>query len=404
MNILYLTTVFPRPEDGSTIYTDLAEALFSRGHRLTVVVADEKKQKSPAILCTERGFKVLRVRTGNLYNVGLLEKGISTLTLSFRLKRAISRCFKAQKFDLILYETPPVSVYKTVHYAKKRFGASTFLMLKDIFPQNGADLGIYKKSSFLYRYFQKQEQKLYRVSDKIGCMSDANISYVNAHNPACAHKTVLFPNTKAPFFPVTESKESIRARYLLPADKKIFVFGGNIGLPQSPDYFVSCAKAILKEKDTFVLVVGRGSHALYVAQEMQDYSNFRVMKSLPRDTYETILSACDIGLIFLDRRFTVPNVPSRILSYMNAALPVLAATDLSSDIGALIEAAGCGFCCISESIDDYLALAKALLSDDALRHELGAQGYAYFQNHLTAEKSAQLLEIYTNPGSEDDMI
>ena len=65
---------------------------------------------------------------------------------------------------------------------------------------------------------------------------------------------------------------------------------------------------------------------------LSNADNFMVLNELKRCDYEELLSACDVGLIFLDSRFTVPNFPSRILSYMNFSLEVLACTDNVIDI------------------------------------------------------------------------
>ena len=89
------------------------------------------------------------------------------------------------KFDLILYSTPPITFYKAIEYVKKRDGAKTYLLLKDIFPQNAVDLGMMSKTGLkglIYKYFRKKEKKLYAISDKIGCMSQANVDYVLKHN------------------------------------------------------------------------------------------------------------------------------------------------------------------------------------------------------------------------------
>ena len=48
---------------------------------------------------------------------------------------------------------------------------------------------------------------------------------------------------------------------------------------------------------------------------------------------------CDSELIFLDYRFTIPNFPSRLLSYMQAKLPVLACTDPNTYIEMLLKKA-----------------------------------------------------------------
>ncbi len=395
MNILYITSVFPRPEEGSTIYTDLACALAEAGHHLTVLVADERSSKKQGVFLSENGLLVLRVRTGKLYNVGFLRKGISTVTLSFFLKHAISRHLKNASFDLILFETPPISSYKAVAFAKKRFHADVFLMLKDIFPQNGADLGLYRKDGLIYRYFRAQEKKLYRIADRIGCMSKANMAYIQKYSGVPQDKTVLFPNTKA-LSPVSEkSREEIRAAYGIPADKTVFVFGGNIGIPQSPDYIISCAKALLQEVDAFFLVVGRGSHAEYVKKAMEQESRFLTLDNLKRNAYEELLSCCDVGLIFLDSRFTIPNFPSRILSYMNFSIPVIAATDDVSDIDTLIQKANCGLWCSSADTAAFYAHAKTLLASPELRNTLGKNGYRYFEANLTVQNSVNLLEHYT---------
>ena len=57
------------------------------------------------------------------------------------------------------------------------------------------------------------------------------------------------------------------------------------------------------------------------------------MRSLPKADYETIVASCDVGMIFLDHRFTIPNFPSRMLSYMKAKIPILAVTDPNTDVG-----------------------------------------------------------------------
>ena len=65
--------------------------------------------------------------------------------------------------------------------------------------------------------------------------------------------------------------------------------------------------------------------------------------------YDELTSACDVGLIFLDRRFTIPNFPSRLLSYMEYSLPIVAATDISSDIGEVIVNGNFGWWCESKN-------------------------------------------------------
>lgn len=65
----------------------------------------------------------------------------------------------------------------------------------------------------------------------------------------------------------------------------------------------------------------------------------KVLPGLPHDDYEDMVPACDVGLLFLDCRFTIPNFPSRLLSYMQARLPVLCCTDPNTDVGDVCQGA-----------------------------------------------------------------
>ena len=101
------------------------------------------------------------------------------------------------KFDLITYSTPPITLTNVVKYLKKKNPkAVSYLQLKDIFPQNAVDIGMFGEKSVFNWYFRRKEKALYKASDFIGCMSPANVEYVLEHNPEVApEKVEIAPNT-----------------------------------------------------------------------------------------------------------------------------------------------------------------------------------------------------------------
>ena len=130
---------------------------------------------------------LLGVKTLNVTKSSIIEKGIGQVLLEYQFKYAIRKYYKNIHFDLILYSTPPITFTKVIHYLKSRNAcAVTYLLLKDIFPQNAVDLGMMKKSGvrgILYKFFRSKEKNLYRVSDFIGCMSPANVTYPSETQP-----------------------------------------------------------------------------------------------------------------------------------------------------------------------------------------------------------------------------
>ena len=94
----------------------------------------------------------------------------------------------------------------------------------------------------------------------------------------------------------------------------------------------------------------------------------------------------DVGMIFLDYRFTIPNYPSRLLSYMQAKLPVLCATDPNTDIGMIAEENGFGLCCMSNDSDSFIRTATMLVSKCDLP-TMGQKSYDYMMCEYTVEQA-----------------
>ena len=117
---------------------------------------------------------------------------------------------------------------------KEKHQAKTYLILKDIFPQNAVDLGIIRYNSMLWQYFRRRERNLYVLSDFIGCMSPANVKYILDHNSDVdAQKVEVFPNAIEPRPCIVRRKDNrLLAKYGVPIGSVLFVYGGNLGKPQ----------------------------------------------------------------------------------------------------------------------------------------------------------------------------
>lgn len=394
MQVLYITSVFPDPAHGATIYTDLAEALHEAGHEITVVVADQASHLNKTQIKKERGFDVLRVITGNYYDVGLIEKGITALRIPLLVKKGIAQYLRGRTFDFILFEAPPVTVESLVKWAKKMFSCPSYLMLKDIFPQNAADLGIMQKTSLIYKYFKYKEKKLYESADLIGCMSEANKKYlVDHYSWLNQQKIEIFPNTKK----IRNVEESnlldIRRKYAIPDNKCVILFGGNMGKPQYVDLLCKAIIECRHDEKIFFLFVGRGTDRSMIEQsiEKEAINNAKVIGNLPRDHYEELIMVCDIGLIILDPRFTIPNYPSRILSYMEYSKPVIAATDMVTDIKDLIEQSKCGEWVWSGNKAKFIEAIRKMVNNQN-RSQMGRNGRDYLERHFNVQGSINILE------------
>ena len=398
MNILFLTILDFNDIEENGIYTDLLREFAKNNHKLYIISPTEKRKKIPTKLIDDGDIKILKLQIGNIQKTNILEKGISLLTLETKFKSSINKFFNEVKFDLIIYSTPPITLQKIVEYVKKRDKAKTYLLLKDIFPQNAVDLGMLSKSGarkLIYNLFRKKEEKLYIISDYIGCMSNVNVEYIVKNNPYLSEKTIeVCPNSITPLeiYITEEEKNKIRDKYSIPKDKIVFIYGGNLGKPQGIDFLIDCIKKNEENSNAFILIVGSGTEYTKLESFVNQIkpNNTKLINQLPKNDYEILANSCDVGLIFLDKRFTIPNFPSRLLSYMQASMPVIAATDINTDIKETIETGKFGFWCKSDDVDNFNKFVN-ILCDKQIRLEMGSNSRKYLESNFTSKHSYEII-------------
>lgn len=379
MNLLFLTLLDFDSINEHNIYTDLLREFCNHGHKVYVISPIERRSGKQPRIIHGKNSTILKLRIGNTQKTNIIEKGISTITLESIFIKGIKRHFSDVKFDLIMYSTPPITFQRAVEYVKRRDAAKTYLLLKDIFPQNAVDIGMLSKNGWkglIYKYFRKKEKRLYEISDHIGCMSEANCKYILRHNPEInPEKVEVCPNCiEVQDMSLTlEERNNMRNKYGIPLDKIVFVYGGNLGKPQGIPFLVECLKTQLKNEQAFFLIVGDGTEFNVLAAFFEKYKpkNMKLMKRIPKDDYDRMIAACDVGMIFLDHRFTIPNFPSRLLSYMQANLPVLAVTDPNTDIGKVIVEGGFGWWCESgkDNLLGFISLIQNIISLKLLTYQ-----------------------------------
>ena len=400
MKVLFLTMSPMHSVESRSIYNDLMRKFRDEGHQVYILTPTERRYGGETSLTDDSGVMLLKVRTLNVTKTNIIEKGLGQVSIELLYKCASKKYFKGIKFDLILYSTPPITFSKVIEYVKiVNPAAKTYLLLKDIFPQNAIDMGMLLKTGFkgiLYKFFRAKEKKLYALTDYIGCMSPANVRYVLEHNPEIsADRVEVAPNSLELVDAENDVDKSVLSKYNIPTDKPIFIYGGNLGVPQGIPFLIECLEANAYREDCHFVVVGSGTYY----QRLADWYQTRkpkavtVMKGLPKEDYDRLVQACQVGLIFLDYRFTIPNFPSRLLSYLEYKIPVISCTDLNCDTGVIAEENGFGFYAPSNDVTAFTQAVDKMLASDIT--DMGEKGYQFMkENYLVENTYDQIMKHF----------
>jgi len=395
MNVIFLTiTRFGNVEDRG-IYTDLIRKFRYEGHNVYVVLPIERCFKIKTFFEESNGIHLLRVKTLNIQKTSIIEKGIAYLLIETQFKKAIKKYIRNIKFDLVIYSTPPITFTKAIAFIKNRDCAKSYLLLKDIFPQNAIDIHLMKENSLIHKMFLKKERQLYKMSDYIGCMSPANVYFILSHNSFIDKTTVeVNPNSEEIGKEIIYTdKNEIREKYDISIDKLVFIYGGNLGKPQAIDFLVDVLGANKNRSDCYFLIIGSGTEKYKISNWINENNpnNIKLLSLLPKEEYDNLVRACDVGMIFLDHRFTIPNYPSRLLSYLDKKMPILCATDTNTDIGKLAEQNGYGYWCESDDVNKFNECVQKYLDNKDLIKNMGEKGYEFLLNNYTVDISYNII-------------
>ena len=394
MKILFLTLSRINSIEEQSIYQDLLRKFRDEGHDVNIITPIERRFKKNTHIINEGNVIILNVKTPNIQKTNVFEKGFGTLILEFLFKKAIKKYFKNKKFDLIMYSTPPITFTRLVRTLKIDNNAKTYLLLKDIFPQNAVDLKMLSSSGILYKYFRKKEIELYEMSDWIGCMSEENKKYILKNNPGLKEtKVEVNPNSIYLQEEKSTSSDSSKILGIIPQNKTIFLYGGNLGKPQGINFLLDIIIDSNYNSNAYFIIVGSGTETNKIKKwfDLKKPENALFVNQLNQKDYEMLLKQSHVGLVFLHPDFTIPNYPSRILPYMKYKLPILFATDTNTDVGKEAELYEYGFWCESGKIKEFRKFIELLTFNKELRSKMGINGYNRLKKDFNVNYSYEMI-------------
>ena len=144
---------------------------------------------------------------------------------------------------------------------------------------------------------------------------------------------------------------------------------------QGIDIVLELAKKLIVHDDVRILLVGRGSEVprLKAEAESRGLYNLLIYDEIASAEVPALLSQCSIGLLLLDPRLKTQNVPGKLISYMQAGLPILARINVGNDLFDIISDNEVGLVNAGEDNEKFFAMADFLLNNNLALAEMSAK-------------------------------
>ncbi|MGA7303754.1 MAG: glycosyltransferase family 4 protein [Rhodothermales bacterium] len=170
-----------------------------------------------------------------------------------------------------------------------------------------------------------------------------------------------------------------------------FVYTGTLGLKHNPDLLLQLA---LSRPDISVLVVSQGMGADWLSDRKAEMiiPNLHILGFQPFDRLAEVLGAADVLVAILEPEADVFSVPSKVLTYLCAARPVLLAVPAGNLAARIVERIGCGVVVPPTDRDAFLDAAVKLVEDDRTREQMGPKARAYAEETFDIDRITSRFE------------
>ncbi|NLN48480.1 MAG: glycosyltransferase family 4 protein [Clostridiales bacterium] len=381
MNILFLYISLPHLSQNG-VFVDLIKEFDKQGHNVKVVTPARKGDSVG--LSKEAGIDVIRFKTDQLTNnTSNIQKGIAYIKLIYQFPKAVFDFFRKVKFDLIIAISIPTEMGLIIKRLKKYYNAKAYLMLCEYIWQDSVSLGFFKEKSIICRYYKWLEAFMIRTVDFIGSPSQGNINFTLHYYPWAVEKNIhILHYSKFPV-QIKLAYNTIRQKYNL-NNNFVAIYGGNMSIAQKAENIINLAEACQEYKDIIFLLLGRGQEVDFCKNEakIRGVTNIIFIDFLPREEYYELLSVCDVGLISLNEKLAIPNIPSKTLDYFNLGVPVVASIDRVTDYGQYLEQAEAGLWSYAGDITSFKENLLKLYNSPELRKRMSEKGMEFYNKYM----------------------
>lgn len=378
--------------------TGLCEHLAAQGHQVTAVTAFpyypewrvwEGYRGSLHRREIINGVVVHRVAHYVPYKASQLVERLA-YDFTFTISAFIAALFTG-KCDVIYCSCPPPTVALAAYVLGKIKGAPYVIKLTDLASDAALATGILK-DGLAIRMARALEGFIYRQARTVVCLCQGFIEKLIARSVP-AEKFRLIPDwgDTERIRPV-ESDGTFRNENGFGPGKFLILHSGNMGKKQNLINVVNAAECSQSERDFVWVLVGQGEDfpALKLAAE-ERAPNLSLLPLQPAEALAQMYAAADVLLLNQIAAIGDAVIPCKLLTYMAAGRPIVAAVNENSEAARVIRRANCGVIVAAEDPEALSAAVRSLKNEPELRRELGANARAYAEEHFT---KASALEAY----------
>lgn len=400
MRIVFITQWFP-PEHAPIGYMilELSQALVLEGHDVTIITSFPNHPTGKVY----PGYKVSGYQKSNEFGVNILRvyQFISeNRSLLFRafgyLSFTLSACvalLRLRKFNVIFSLTQPLFLGFFLPFISKYKGSTLIFNVQDLHPDALVKLGLLK-NPFLISILRSVERMIIHKSDRLAVISNGFRDHC-VNLGASIDKIQVIPNwINDDSINPTDRVNPFREKLEIAESTFVILYAGTLGHVADYMCLLNAAKFIDSyELDIKFVVVGEGTSVDKMKRDINSMrlSSFIHVPFQPRHMLSYVQGISDVSIVTISPGAGINSVPSKVLGYMAAARPIIAAADENTETARVISNAKCGLVCSPGNPEALGYAILQLFNDRNLRDVYALNGFNYMKANFS---KSRIIEKY----------
>lgn len=182
-------------------------------------------------------------------------------------------------------------------------------------------------------------------------------------------------------------------------DKFCILYAGTLGLKHNPELIIRLAESMRKAPHVRIIVAGEGSGIPWLKQmqEEKQLDNLKIIPFQPFNVLPQALGAADMLVALLEPEGSKYCVPSKVLTYLCSARPLLLAVTPDNLSAQIVERNNAGIVVSPEDHEAFVQAAEKLVHDAEFRLQCGRNARRYAEASFKIEEITDRFEMLICP-------
>jgi colanic acid biosynthesis glycosyl transferase WcaI len=292
--------------------------------------------------------------------------------------------------DVLLVVSPPLGLTLSAIILSRLWRVPYVFDVEDLQPDSAADLGMLP--AWAVKFLYGIEKAAYKHAAMVTTLTNSMRQRIISKGVPESKVQLIearMDDSLAELSP--EEGIAFRQRYGM-GEKFLVTYSGNMGVKQGLDVVLDSAALNRSDDSVLFLLVGSGSDCERLRRRAAELNlpNVRFLPLLEEADFRGLIAASGICLVTQQRSVSEVAFPSKIVTYLAAARPIIASVNPESEVACVTRESGAGRVVNAEDAGALLNAIRELRGDDL--QELGRKARNYATRRWAAARILGHLE------------